>query len=272
MGYRFTALIGRGLALSLTLAATPVLAQNNPELGDTTVRREPVAGTTTTTTVRTNDGPFVTNVALSGTDHSSVVGHIGVGTFGALNLPYATGTMPGAGVAPGSLDAPTIGIRYWLDERMAIEAGLGIGFRSGSATTKNGNMSVEVNDPSLFGLALHAALPLVFATSEHFAFEVIPELNFGFVSGSQDLGMDKVDLSGVLLQIGARVGAEIQFGFIGIPQLALQGTVGLHMTYEGRSASVGTVETSTSAFAFGTTLQNAPWDIFRTSVAAIYYF
>jgi hypothetical protein len=275
MGYHMTALIGRGLALSLTLATTSVLAQNNPELGDTTVRhdtvvrREPVAATTTTTTVRTNDGPFVTNVALSGTDHSLVVGHIGVGTFGALSLPYATSTMPDG---RGSLDAPTIGVRYWLDERMAIEAGLGIGFRSGSVTQKNGNTSLEINDPSLFGLALHGALPLVFATSQHFAFEVIPELNFGFVSGSQDLGTDKVDLSGVLLQIGARVGAEIQFGFIDIPQLALQGTVGVHMTYEGRSASVGNVETSTSNLTFGTTLQNAPWDIFRASVAAIYYF
>jgi hypothetical protein len=264
MGYRISA-----LALGLTLCTSSVLAQNNPELGDTTVRREPVAGTTTTTVVRTNDGPFVTNVAVTGTDHAAVIGHLGVGTFGLLSLPYATSTMPDG---RGSLDAPTIGARYWLDERMAIEAGLGIGFRSGGVTQKNGNTSLETNDPSLFGLALHGALPIVFATSQHFAFELIPELNFGFVSGSQDLGMDKVDISGVMLQIGARIGAEIQFGFIDIPQLALQGTVGLHMTYEGRSASVGNTETTISAFSFGTTLQNTPWDIFRANVAAIYYF
>jgi hypothetical protein len=269
MAYRITALIGPGVALSLTLCTSAVLAQNNPELGDTTVRRERVAGTMTTTTVRTNEGPFVTNVAVTGTDHASVIGHLGVGVFGPVDLPYATSTMPDA---RGTLSAPIIGARYWLDERMAIEAGLGIGFRSGGVTQKSGNTSLETNDPSLFGLALHGALPLVFATSQHFAFEVIPELNVGFVSGSQDLGMDKVDLSGVMLQLGARVGAEIQFGFIDIPQLALQGTVGVHMRYEGRSASVGNTETSISSFSFGTTVQNAPWDIFRASIAAIYYF
>jgi hypothetical protein len=131
---------------------------------------------------------------------------------------------------------------------------------------------VDTNQPSLFGMGLHAALPLVFATSAHFAFEVVPELNFGFVSGSQDLGMDKISLSGVMLQLGARVGAEIQFGFIDIPQLALQGTVGLHMTYEGRSASVGNMQTSTSNFSLLTTVQDSPWRIFTSNLAAIYYF
>jgi hypothetical protein len=135
---------------------------------------------------------------------------------------------------------------------------------------------VEVNDPSLFGLALHAGLPLVFATSSHFAFEVIPELNVGFVSGGQQLASGDVDLSGVLLQIGARVGAEIQFGFIDIPQLALQATVGLHLSYTGTSASVdspaGNAEVSRSNLSFGTTVQSTPWDIFRSNVAAIYYF
>ncbi|HET8937794.1 MAG TPA: hypothetical protein VFN67_30325 [Polyangiales bacterium] len=271
MGYRNNALIVGGLALSLSVFTTSVHAQNNPEVGDVRyqggVQPAPVATTTTVTT--TNNGPFAQTVATTGTDHASVVGHLGVGHFGVIDLPYASSTM-----ADGSarLSAPTIGARYWLDERLAIEGALGIGFESGSVTQKTGNMSVETSSPSVFGMALHAALPLVFATSQHFAFEVIPELNFGFVTGGQDLPMDELKLSGVLLQLGARVGAEIHFGFIDIPQLALQATVGLHLSYEGRSAEVGNVSTSTGALRFGTTLQNTPWDIFKGGVSAIYYF
>lgn len=275
MKYRMSALVGRGLALSLTLFTTSAFAQNNPERGDvryetTTVQTGPGATTTTTT----NDGPFVTQVATTGTDHSLVVGHLGVGHFGILSIPYAAGL---DGEIGAQLTAPTIGARYWLDERIGIEAALGIGYASGSVTTETGNVSTQVSQPSVFGLALHAGLPLVFATSSHFAFQLIPELNFGFASGGTSApgpGGADIDLSGVLLQLGARVGAEIQFGFIGIPQLALQATVGLHMTYTGISASNEMANTSVtrSDFAFGTTLQNTPWDIFRTNVAAIYYF
>ena len=269
-----SALVGRGLALSLTLFTSSALAQNNPEQGDvryqtTTVQTGPGATTTTT-----SSGPFVTQVATTGTDHALVVGHLGVGHFGILSIPYASGL---EGEITASLSAPTIGARYWLDERLGIEAALGIGYESGSVTTETGNVSTEVSGPSVFGLGLHAGLPLVFATSAHFAFELIPELNFGFASGGTSapgpMGAD-IDLSGVLLQLGARVGAEIQFGFIDIPQLALQATVGLHMTYTGISASNDTANTSVSRsdFSFRTTLQNAPWEIFHSNVAAIYYF
>lgn len=272
-----SALVGRGLALSLTLFTTAALAQNNPEQGDvryqtTTVQTGPGATTTTTT----SSGPFASNVATTGTDHSLVVGHLGVGHFGILSIPYLTVPAGAQDPTTGQLSAPTIGARYWLDERLGIEGALGIGYSSGSTTTENGNVSTEVTDPSVFGLALHAGLPLVFATSSHFAFELIPELNFGFATGGTELAGNggDVDLTGVLLQLGARIGAEIQFGFIDIPQLALQATVGLHMTYTGVSASNdnSNMSVSRSDFTFGTTLQNTPWDIFRTAVAAIYYF
>jgi hypothetical protein len=245
------------------MVSTTAWAQN-PELGDVNV--QPVPAATTTTTTRTT-------VATSGTDHAAMVGHFGVGAFGIIDLPVSLGV---GGDNAGTLSAPTIGARYWMDERMAIEGALGLGYSSGSVTNKTGNTSTETNAPSLFGLALHAGLPLVFATSAHFAFEVVPELNFGFVSGSQSLAAGKVDLSGLLLQLGARVGAEIQFGFIDIPQLALQGSVGLHMSYQGRSASTSNnnvaTESSNSSFNFGTTIQGKPWDIFTSNIAAIYYF
>jgi hypothetical protein len=157
---------------------------------------------------------------------------------------------------------------------MALEGAIGLAFQSGGTTTKVGNTSTDVNDPHLFGFALHAGLPLVFATSDHFAFQFVPEFNFGLVVGGQDTGNTATDvsLSAVMLQLGARIGAEIQFGFIGIPQLSLQGTVGLHMTYMGRSASTDNGDVSSHSFSFGTTVQDSPWRIFTSNLAAIYYF
>ena len=266
------------LCLCSGLFASSALAQANPELGDTRQNPppppppQPVAAAPAPAHTASRDNPFDRNVPAAGNDHASVVGHLGIGFFGVPGIRYLQGTAAGDLTNPPTLNAPTLGARYWLDERMAIEGALGIGFSSGGSTAKNGNTSTETNDPHLFGMVLHGALPLVFASGAHYAFELVPELNFGFLTGGRDLGNADADISGVLLNIGARVGAEIQFGFIGIPQLALQGTVGVHLTYEGSSISVNNTELSTHRFGFGTTVQGKPWDIFTSNISAIYYF
>lgn len=277
MRNRNHALILSCLCLCSGLFASGALAQNNPELGD--VRHNPPPPPPAQPVAADpgppphhHPNPFDRSVPVVGNDHASVVGHLGVGFFGIAGLPYLAGTGAGDLANPPTLSAPTIGARYWLDERMAIEGALGIGFQSGGSTAKNGNTSTDTSDPHLFGMALHGALPLVFATGEHYAFELVPELNFGFATGGRDLGANSADITGVLLQLGARVGAEIQFGFIGIPQLALQGTVGLHLTYQGTSISVNNMELSRHQFSFGTTVQGEPWDIFTGNISAIYYF
>jgi len=255
---------------SLLFIASHVDAQDNPELGDVrhTPPPEPATASGSARVSARGDGPFDRTVATSGNDHASVVGHFGVGVFGVMSLPVASSLMD----TNGSLSAPMIGARYWLSERMGIEGGLGLGFLTGGSTTETNNVSVEVNDPTLFGLGLHAGLPLVFASGAHYAFQLVPELNFGFVTGGQDLPANDIDLSGLLLELGARVGAEIQFGFIGIPQLALQATVGVHLRYEGRGASNDMTDISIHRFGFGTTVQGKPWDIFVSNISAIYYF
>jgi hypothetical protein len=265
----------RHLPLALVLLSAGAHAQSNPELGDNPRTAPPPP--------ERHADPFPPppprdRLRAGETDHDLVVGHFGVGVFGVLQLPSmgCNGTpTTDCDLDPNfTLSAPAIGARYWLDPRIAIEAALGIGYRSGSTTGTMGGMSVDFDEGSYFGLALHGGLPLVFATTRHFAFEVVPELNVGFVTGGWDSpnGNADVDFSGFLLELGARVGAEIQFGFIDIPQLSLQGTVGLHMRYEGRSASVGNVDTSNHRFTFGTSVQGEPWDIFTGNIAAIYYF
>ena len=269
-------------AAALWLAAQGVSAQVNPELGDTSASGQ-VTTTQTTTTTTESSSPPADDVGydgpnrFSGTDHGSVVGRFGVGFFGVVGVP--TPAFDGDGDLTGELataSAPTLGIRYWLQDALAIEAALGFAITSsGTSSESDAGGEAEANGPSNFALALHGGVPLVFAASKHFAFEVIPELNIGFATGGVDdesPANEDIDTSGFLLELGARVGAEIQFGFIDIPELALQATVGVHLRLENRSVSQGDVDTTNSRFSFGTDLQGEPWDIFQGAVATIYYF
>jgi hypothetical protein len=261
----------------------------NPELGDVGAQGQVSASTSTTTTQTTAVPPATTTTTttttdttttdanipnrFAGTDHGSVVGRFGVGFFGVLSVPVA-----GPGNTPDfdrTVSAPTIGGRYWLQDWLGIEAALGLGIESSGTTIENDGDEAQQNGPSFFALALHGGLPLVFAASKHFAFEVIPELNVGFATGGIDdesAANNDIDVSGFLLEVGARVGAEIQFGFIDIPELALQATVGMHLSYTGRSQSEGDTDTSHHTLRFGTTMQGEPWDIFQGNISAIYYF
>jgi hypothetical protein len=277
-------------AMLLALGSSAAHAQANPELGETGgaaagggVQADTSGSTggqatwqppTSSQVEAANDDQPAEGAepAPGDTDHASVVGRFGVGFFGVLSVPVMGCAGAGCTDVTGSVSAPTIGIRYWLQPGMGIEAALGIGIQSGSSETVTAAGATTVDDPSFTAFALHGGLPLVFAESQHFAFELVPELNFGFATGSLDTPASSTDLGGMMFELGARVGAEIQFGFIDIPQLALQGTVGLHLTLQSRSSSNGPNEFNTSALRFGTSLQGEPWDIFTGGLTAIYYF
>jgi hypothetical protein len=202
--------------------------------------------------------------AADAADHASVVRHFGIGYMGrramAIDADPATGAIT-------TVDAPVIGARYWLDPMIGIDAGLGLLLSTGSTTT--GNVSTNVQGYTVF--ILHGGVPLALAGSKHFSFQVVPELNLGFASSQR--GGNGPDLTGFHLDIGARAGAELQFGFIGVPELSLQAGVGLALAYDhvkispamGDSSSVGHT-------ALGTSVGNNPWDIFSGNIAALYYF
>jgi len=174
------------------------------------------------------------------------------------------------------VQAPIIGVRYWIDQMVGIDAGLGIGIHGGSAS-QAGN---DVRTPSSNAFLLHGGIPLSLASSGHFSFQVIPELNVGFGSRSLDAGPNgappEESGTGFHFDIGARAGAEIHFGFIGLPKLSLQGSVGLRLASDSVKHDVkdpaGTVTNKASRLDFGTTLQDNPWNIFTGNVAALYYF
>ena len=210
-------------------------------------------------------------------DHEKVVGHIGVGYLGFTTLPLSGGN----GI-PTTVAAPIIGVRYWLAEKIGLDLGVGFGLTTGSSETVGGGQTTTTDAPSVFGTALHAGVPLVFAHQKHYKFLLVPELNVGFakatftpnVAPGQPAQPD-INHSGFHLDVGARIGAEIHFGFIGVPSLALQATVGAFIRRDATKTSSepngGTVSSSTGVTSFGTSVQSDPWALFANNISAIYY-
>jgi hypothetical protein len=285
--------------LATLLVATGAQAQDNPELGD--VGAEGGAGAEGEARFGTSGDASASASAFGGSsddtgddtgseddlasgdsDHANVVGKLGVGYFGIIDVPFLGCDTPGpggcGGQTPATVFAPTIGARYWLNDMLAIEGALGIGLSNSTLETTTAAGSVETPlEPSIFAVALHGGVPISLASDGHFSFQVVPLLNLGYASGSYDImGGTSIDTDGFLLELGATAGAEIHFGFIDIPQLALQGTVGLSMRMESRGLEIsdmaGTTELDQSNFRLGTTLGNEPWDIFTGGITAIYYF
>jgi hypothetical protein len=196
---------------------------------------------------------------VAGNDHDLWVGHFGVGWYGVRGVPAGS-------AATDPVATPVVGVRYWLSPTLGIDGALGLGITSGS-TTNNGATS---DKNSRTAVLLHGGVPIVLGGSRHFSFQVIPELEVGFSTGKNG---GAADVSGFLLQLGARAGAEVYFGFIGIPALALEGSVGLFLTsVSGKTTQPNGMSVSDSNFFLGTRVLNDPWDIFRSNVAARYYF
>jgi hypothetical protein len=210
-------------------------------------------------------------------DHEKVVGHIGVGYLGFTTLPLSGGN----GI-PTTVSAPIIGVRYWLAEKIGLDLGVGFGLTTGSTEVVGGGQTTTTDAPSVFGAAVHAGVPLVFAHQKHYKFLLVPELNVGFAKATFTPNVapgapaqPDISHSGFHLDVGARIGAEIHFGFIGIPSLALQATVGAFIRRDAVKTSSdpngGTVSSSTGVTSFGTSVQSDPWALFANNISAIYY-
>jgi hypothetical protein len=211
-------------------------------------------------------------------DHEKVVGSFAIGYMGVSQIPLAAAAATGGTLARNDLSAPVIGMRYWINRTVGIDAGIGLGIASGSVETSTGAASTSVDKASRFGMAFHAGVPLALANGKHYSFEVIPEANFGFASSTvkppfgAPAGTPDLDLSGLRLDVGARAGAEVHFGFIGVPQLSLIATVGLYVRHERVKAEQGPASATDTNTTFGTSVQSDPWALFVNNISALYYF
>lgn len=215
-------------------------------------------------------------------DHERVVGHFGVSWFGVSSIPLGIGAPAGNSANPAialgnpsyvTISAPAIGVRYWLNEGLGIDAGIGIGYSGGSVEDNN----VRVGKLGAFGMLFHAGLPLSIVSGKHISLQITPEANFGFAHASVasnvvDHPPPDASLSGMRLDIGARVGGEVQFGFIGLPELALEGSLGAFFTYQRNGVSVGPASHSDVSYSLTTASFHNPWDFFASVVSARYYF
>jgi hypothetical protein len=219
------------------------------------------------------------------TDHERVVGKFAVGYLGLTSLPIGDGGV--TAVTQGSLSTPVIGVRYWFAEAIGLDLGLGFALGTGSRQVEQNNVTTTIDLPAAMGFALHAGVPIAFAHAKHYKFLVIPELNVGLTTRTvRAQGIPPgapvppdVHHSGFRLDVGGRIGSEVHFGFIGVPQLSLQATVGLafnHLAWRNsQDAGPGVASpqaSSVTATGIGTTVQSDPWALFVNNISALYYF
>jgi len=168
----------------------------------------------------------------------------------------------------GTISAPAIGLRYWTSPSLGIDIAVGFGWMGGS--TDVGGTSMDKD--SVFGFVLQGGLPLALATRRHVSFQAIPFVTFAHGQTTTGPSGSTTDFSGNRVEVGARTGFEVFFGFIGIPELSLSATVGLQFEMFKNSSSANGLSQSDTTLRFTTTVQNNPWDIFAGNVAARYYF
>jgi hypothetical protein len=178
----------------------------------------------------------------------------------------------GVSVVPtgtSALTIPAVGLRYWTSPTVGIDAALGVGWIGGST-----DMSGTTTDKNAsLGIIAQGGVPLVLSAHRHVTFQVIPFLTVAYGRTSSGTGTAEIDYDGLRVDVGARAGFELFFGFIGIPELALSATVGLQFEYLRNAQSPsGLTGSSDTTYTLSTTVQNNPWDIFAGNVAARYYF
>lgn len=221
----------------------------------------------------------VAQAAPGNTDHDAVIGRLAVGFLGFRNMVISTSAdTAGQQVIP--FEAPVVGVRYWIDQMLGLDLGIGLSI-SGGSTEESPVIPPAPSTLDLQGFTVfmaHAGVPLALASGRHYSFQIIPEVNLGIANSSVEMAGQETRFSGFHLDIGMRAGAEIQFGFIGIPELGLQGGVGLGFAMDNTNgtadATVGAPEQSfdVSRNRFATSVGDNPWNIFTSNIAALYYF
>ena len=93
-------------------------------------------------------------------------------------------------------------------------------------------------------------------------------------SFSQSTTGDPLDLrlTGFVFGAGGRVGAELSFGFLGVPQLSLQSAWGVRFESRRRKGKIGDAEMTLTDNAVGTSFQGEPWQWLTGSLAVYYSF
>lgn len=179
------------------------------------------------------------------TDHSQV--SFGVSFFGLDSLTLMPESAANDAI---TLRMPAIGVRYWVSDTIGLDIGLGLGiigekqFNNCQIDPASGNCGPEARTGGIdggFGIRLHFGLPVALKTYEHFNILITPELGFQYGQATiytpETIGNEAADaldlgISSIALDVGLKIGGELQFGFWGVPNLALQANIGLGLRYQ----------------------------------------
>jgi len=225
--------------------------------------------------------PGQADAVAGASDHDQVVGRLAVGYMGRRTLQ--AGAQQGATALDpvASVEAPVVGIRYWINPLLGIDAGLGFVVGGGSwDINAPGGAGADGDLTGAAAFLLHIGIPLSLTSAQHFSFQIVPEANVGYASLTTEGPTNGNDIkdTGLHFDLGARAGAEIHFGFMGIPQLSLQGSIGVRLDYESLKTEdedtydPDTLEQTISMWQLTTDTYDNPWNIFVSNVAALYYF
>jgi hypothetical protein len=260
------------LAFSL-LVVQPVFAAGGQEEEEEETKPKPKPeATSTSSSSSSTTTSSTTTAAPSGEnktpDHEMLAGRLGVGYLGQLDIAYGAG----AGGAGATLPVQMLGIRYWSTLQMGFTAGIGVASQTSSVTSGG----TTVDGPAATAVGLKGGVVFALATGKHYTFVLEPQAVIGYASQTikppTGAAGGNTELTGTRIALGATVGSEIQFGFIGIPELALVGSIGLAFDSVSAKTKTDAGEISASKTTITTFTLANPWNIFSGNVAAIYYF
>ena len=154
------------------------------------------------------------------TDHELIVKQVGVrvvhwGKVGPATTAItgrAEGDMGDVGAADqfASMRLTTIGVRTWFNKRLGLDAGMSLYLHRGK------------DERVQFGMGVAAGVPIALGYFKHITIYAEPRFDLSFMRVAKGT-------IPVLFGAGADLGAELSFGWIGIPRLTLQLAVGLAM-------------------------------------------
>lgn len=286
-------------ALSLSLGAAVLAMTSLAGAQDVTVSTTAAQPSNTTST-----GGSITDTS-GPTDHSVVVGRLGLRYFGTTRAaalvsctggPQPVDDAPAPGAPDPRLQLHTVGMRYWLNNSLGIEAGLSFGERHGwyLKYRHRGTNRPPLGRPQCLRVRPPRRAADSSRQAKHISIQIAPYFNLAYAAGGLQWSTrpDQMDANDFLrntslsffrLELGATAQAELQFGFLGAPQLGLIAQFGVGLGFQTRSVTTdillsrqqtaNTTSNSRSGFEVGTTIGNFGLaDIITGSLAAVWYF
>jgi len=131
--------------------------------------------------------------------------------------------MTGIGYFNSFSDAPAIvGVRHWINEGMAVDFGVGIGYENNQVETG------ATETTSLFDFAFDVGLPIAFHGEENMIVYFRPGVTVGGVQGFDGSTAELNDKGyDIAFRGEVAVGGEFFLGQLGWPNLSFSGQIGM---------------------------------------------